>query len=421
MPLPPTAPASDKATAPLAIAAAAIAAASSVTGNASTGTPTASGTDAGVAATPAVAKAAGVKIEPQAGRCRCDRHPRTRRPTRQCRTASRWRLPPLAPVAPKTAATLKGQAVAKDATTSQGEPASTDERRSTADRSPHRPPSSPASTRRDAVGRQTDGRRMASSTRQKRMRPNKTAPDRRQCRRQRAFGGRRRGADTDQSIERRHTGGNRDSAAAFVRCDDRDTTTQLTVTAATHAAVPLSGLAVEIAASAQERQEPLRNPARSGRSRPHRRAHRRRSQRPGDVASDGREAGDAVDAAPGRAAVAARAGRCRIADRQWRAAVQPARPVFVGSERRQQSNPNAQRLIVGEEETDPRRGRGPQLWPHARSERRRRHQGLRRSPWQSTQPCRTRWSRRPATGSSVELEHLLDGDVRESPTISRPS
>jgi hypothetical protein len=61
-----TAPASDKATTPLATAAAAIAAASSVTRNASTGTPTASGIDAGVAATPAVAKAAGVKIEPQA-------------------------------------------------------------------------------------------------------------------------------------------------------------------------------------------------------------------------------------------------------------------------------------------------------------------------------------------------------------------
>ena len=56
-----------------------------------------------------------------------------------------------------------------------------------------------------------------------------------------------------------------------------------------------------------KRQEPLRNPARSGRSRPHRCSHRRRPQRPGDLASDGRKAGNAVDAAPGRAPAAARA------------------------------------------------------------------------------------------------------------------
>ena len=36
-------------------------------------------------------------------------------------------------------------------------------------------------------------------------------------------------------------------------------------------------------------------------------------------------------------AVAARAGRCRTQDRQWRPAVQPARPVFVRPERRQSS------------------------------------------------------------------------------------
>ena len=65
-------------------------------------------------------------------------------------------------------------------------------------------------------------------------------------------------------------------------------------------AVPLSGLAVEIAAVGAKRQEPLRNPARSGRTRPHRCPHRRRPPRPRDVASDGRKAGNAVDAAPGR-------------------------------------------------------------------------------------------------------------------------
>ena len=48
-----------------------------------------------------------------------------------------------------------------------------------------------------------------------------------------------------------------------------------------------------------------------------------------------------------------------------------------------------------------RRGRGPQLWPHARRERRRRHQGLRRSPWQSMQPCQRRSSRRPATNTAA--------------------
>ena len=57
-----------------------------------------------------------------------------------------------------------------------------------------------------------------------------------------------------------------------------------------------------------KRQEPFRNPARSGRSWPHRCSHRCRSQRPGDFAFDGRKAGNAVDAAPGRTPVAARAG-----------------------------------------------------------------------------------------------------------------
>ena len=177
-------------------------------------------------------------------------------------------------------------------------------------------------------------------------------------------------------------------------------------TAATQAAaVPLSGLAVEIAASAQQRQEPLRDPARSRRARPHRRPHRRRPQRPGDVASDGRKAGNAVDAAPGRAATAARAERCRPEDRQWRPAVQPARPVLIRPEQRQPVQiRNAQRLIVS-------RGRQPclprspaQLWPHARRERRRRHQGLRRATMAVDATMPTPSSRRPATNTRCELE-----------------
>ena len=39
---------------------------------------------------------------------------------------------------------------------------------------------------------------------------------------------------------------------------------------------------------------------------------------------------------------------------------------------------NAQRLVISDEDTIPRGGRRTNLWPHARIEQRRRHQGLRR-------------------------------------------
>ena len=128
-----------------------------------------------------------------------------------------------------------------------------------------------------------------------------------------------------------------------------------------------------------QRQEPVRNPARSGRSRPHRRPHRCRSQRPGDVASDGRKAGNAVDVAAGRAAAATGPQRCRLQDRQTAACNFSLRDQSSsGQNSGNDTGRNAQRLIVSDDDTHPRRGGGTQLWPHARIEQRRRHQGLRR-------------------------------------------
>ena len=152
----------------------------------------------------------------------------------------------------------------------------------------------------------------------------------------RSSGRRRQCPGADEFRRRRRAASCRAAAAGFqhraVAATDK-----FTVTQATGAPVPVSGLAVEIAANVTRRQDPLRCPARSRRSRPHRRAHRCRSQRPGDLASDRREAGDAVDAAAGRAATAAGAERCRPEDRQRRPAIQPARPVAVGPEQQRQT------------------------------------------------------------------------------------
>ena len=161
----------------------------------------------------------------------------------------------------------------------------------------------------------------------------------------------------------------------------------LTVTAASHAAVPLSGLAIEIAVSAQSgksRFEIRLDPADLGRI---------------DVRIDVDSNGQVTShltvekpetlsmLQPGRPATAAGAGRCRPQDRRWRAAIQSARPVFFRPEQRQRNRP--QRAAAGHQRRRhrPRLGRGTNLWPHARIEQRRRYQRLRRRTWQQ-QRCK---------------------------------
>ena len=152
----------------------------------------------------------------------------------------------------------------------------------------------------------------------------------------RTYCGRRDGAGADRSIRFRYSGGKQSPTAAIDR----------------HCTKPVERYRCHIGAGAAERsrasdrrdgakrQEPLRNPARPRRTRPHRRSDRYRPPGPDDIPSHRGKTGNAHDAASGRAATAARARRCRIQDRRWRIAIQPARPILlVRSEQRQRVHP----------------------------------------------------------------------------------
>ena len=152
----------------------------------------------------------------------------------------------------------------------------------------------------------------------------------------------------------------------------------LNVTAASKAAVPLSGLAVEIAASARSgksRFEIRLDPADLGRI-----DVRIDVDRNGQVTSHLTvEKPETLSMLRQDAPQLQRAlDDAGLEDRQWRPAIQPARPVLVRPER-QRNRP--QRAAAGHQRRryHPRGGRRTKLWPHARIEQRRGYQGLRRA------------------------------------------
>ena len=313
----PATPAADKATAPLAIAAAAIAASASLASETAPATPAAEGDgDTGTTQTAAAnAKTDGAKINAA----------RRRRPGRQ-HDGRLLPIPPSPPVLHRPlqrsrrrprrrnrTVQIKTAVVAKEgaATTGEQDGAAGTHLRSRNDRCRHR-----RSLRHTADGSrgQAERRERHGGGREgRRVRQYATLPA---AARQHAFGHRRCRPNAGQFFRQRPAGRRRDPDAAAGRFDricPRGPTHR-------HRSDKRRG-AAERACDGdrrirQQRQEPLRNPARSGRTRPHRCPHRCRSPRPGDVASDGRTAGNAVDAAPGRQPVAARAGQCRTFDRQ---------------------------------------------------------------------------------------------------------
>ena len=124
----------------------------------------------------------------------------------------------------------------------------------------------------------------------------------------RAFGGHRDGTCANRFIGHRRSGDGHDPAAAPLRGGHGRPGGTIERHGGNQCAGAIERARARDRRLGTKRQEPFRNPARSGRSRPHRCSHRCRSQRPGDLAFDGRKAGNAVDVAPGRAPAAARAG-----------------------------------------------------------------------------------------------------------------
>jgi flagellar hook-length control protein FliK len=242
-------PASDKATAPLATAAAAIAAASSATGNAATGAPTPAGTETGATATATVAEAAGAKIDAQAAAAEA---------VGAQGTAADATMPNGISVAasatpqltPKTATTVKGPVFAKEGTTLPGE---SNGANGTTEAAASSTPNSivPGVNQPDAVSgkpKAQDGAVYAM----KADASNNAAPD---PVANAAANAHAAAADAAQTLANPPDAGTQAASAIQPQLSSAPTaptpTTQLTVTAATHAAVPLSGLAMEIAASAK--------------------------------------------------------------------------------------------------------------------------------------------------------------------------
>jgi len=158
----------------------------------------------------------------------------------------------------------------------------------------------------------------------------------------------------------------RPATAGAVRHDARRPR-KLTVTAATAAAVPLNGPRAADRGHRAKRQEPFRDQARSRRAWPHRCAHRRRPPRPAHLASDGRETGNAGDAASGtRRNCSARStmpdSRPATAGCNSACATSPSSGQNTGNE----TGRNAQRLIISRRRHYSSLSGGTNLRPHVR-------------------------------------------------------
>jgi len=244
-----TTPPSDRATAPLATAAAAVAAASSATGNAATGALTPAGTETGATATATVAKAAGAKIDAQAAAAEAAGAQGTAADATMPNgiSVAAYATPQLAP---KAATAVKGPVVAKEGTTLPGEPNSAN---GTAQAAASSTPTSivPGVNQPDAVSGKPKAQDGAVDA-MKADASNNAAPV---PVANAAANAHAAAADAAQTLANPPNAGTPAANAIQPQLSSAPTaptpTTQLNITTATHAAVPLSGLAMEIAASAK--------------------------------------------------------------------------------------------------------------------------------------------------------------------------